>query len=274
MLPPCFRLAERVYPLVRQQTAHRMAESGHTQTEIAGRLGVSQAMVSKYLKAGPPDVPEEDQWIVVQMAEELSQQLPPPGETTNGHDTNPWCRTLYLTVGEDQQDRRHLVASLLEILGRIREAPLAAIVPAVGLNLAAAPAQARERDQVASFPGRLAYIKGCLRAHAPPEFGASRHLAQTLIQAQRDAPGVRFVANLKASDENLKATKRLEPQTIQADGEDRSAHGVARFTAPGDRFALVDPGGFGIEPALYLIDREAGSLAKRIERLAAATATP
>lgn len=273
MLPPCFRLAERVFPLVRQDAAARLAASGHSQAEIGRRLGVSQAMVSKYLKNGAPRPQEEDQWIVHQMAQEISQldvQTPPPD--AHSHDTvdNPWCRALALTTGEHQEERRRLVATLLGVLNRLQETHLAALTPAVGINLAGALPHARARSDVAAFPGRLAWVQGTLRAHAPPEFGASNHLASVLIHAQRDAPGVRLVMNLAGTGDVLDAARKSGETLVQGHPKKRDEAGVVRFTAPSVEFALVDPGGFGIEPALYLVDRDAGKVARRLERLAAA----
>ena len=269
MLPPCFRLAERVFPLVRQEAARRMAESGHTQAEIGTRLGVSQAMVSKYLKQQPPHLKEEDEWIVHQMAEEIThlhEQDPPQSDETT---TNPWCRTLALTTGEHQVDRRLVVSALLGVLKRLQETDAKPLVPAVGMNLAGALQGARSQRDVAAFPGRLGYVKGRLRAHAPPEFGASNHLARVLIRSQRDHHEVRYAVNLAGTSDILQAARKTQQTLVQPSTTNRDDSGVLEFQAPGPAFALVDPGGFGIEPALYLVDRDATSLARRLEQLAA-----
>jgi XRE family transcriptional regulator, thiamine biosynthesis regulator len=269
MLPPCFRLAERVFPLVRQEAARRMAEAGLKQAEIGERLGVSQAMVSKYLKQAEARVEEQDEWIVHQMAAEITQGEP-PGPAKNGdHPTNPWCRTLALTTGQQHKDRRAIVTGLLSVLRRLQETDPGPLVPAVGMNLAGALPNAQTPSDVAAFPGRLGYVQNTLRAHAPPEFGASNHLAQVLIKAQQEAPTVRWAVNIAGTTQVLQAARRNKQRLVDPETQHRDDAGVVDFRAPQATFVLVDPGGFAIEPALYLFDDDAGSLSRRLEALIA-----
>ncbi|MEA3203875.1 MAG: hypothetical protein QOI63_1555, partial [Thermoplasmata archaeon] len=52
-IPPCFHLADEVFPKVRAQAARRLVAQGWSQTKAAQALGLSQAMVSRHVAAPP-----------------------------------------------------------------------------------------------------------------------------------------------------------------------------------------------------------------------------
>ncbi|MBW3582764.1 MAG: helix-turn-helix domain-containing protein [Euryarchaeota archaeon] len=270
MLPPCFQVADRLYPLVRQRAAIRMRELGVTQSEIGRRLGVSQAMVSKYLKGFEPTEAETWQgWVVDAMAEELATSTSPkPQEGTE----NPWCRTLGNLVQPQDDDERRLFEEVLGFIVRLDAERLRPLVPAVNINVAAARPGATARSDVLAFPGRLAVVGGRLRAYGPPEFGASRHLAAMLLRAREDDPDLRFVVNLRGGDAVRRALRRAGAEAVESDPDERDKEGVARFRLAEGVRAVHDPGGLHVEPALYLFDPEASQLAERVDALARAMA--
>lgn len=271
MLPPCFTLADSVFPLVRQRAARLMADEGLTQSEIGRRLGVSQAMVSKYLKGEALEPEAQTAWIVEEMAQQVSAALdsvvagtPEPGQA------NPWCRTFAQTLGPADEARRAVVAETAEVVLRLEGAPIAPLVPAVNVNIAGALQDAAGREDVAAFPGRLALVRGRLRAHGPPEFGASRHLTGVLLRAREEDPSLRFVLNLRGDAAVERALRRAGEAVAEGDASQRDDAGVPLFRLDSAR-AMRDPGGFGIEPALYLLDTTGAGLAERVRRLAEAT---
>lgn len=269
MLPPCFTLADSVYPLVRQRAARLMAEEGLTQSEIGRRLGVSQAMVSKYLKGETLEPEPQTAWIVEEMAQEVAAALHGAVSGAEPGQVNPWCRTFAQTLGPEDDARRAVVAETAEIVLRLDATRLAPLVPAVNVNVAGALPDAARREDVAAFPGRLALVRGRLRAHGPPEFGASRHLAALLLVAREYDEALRFVVNLRGDPSVERALRKAGERVATADPERRDDAGVPVFALDGAR-AVLDPGGFGIEPAVYLVDASAAGLAARVQRLAAA----
>lgn len=274
MLPPCFHLADRVYPFVRQAAARRMAQAGMTQAQIGERLGVSQAMVSKYLNRAGPSPEEALQWVVDAMAEDLAGR---EEGATEGPDAtvNPWCRTFH-DVAAPAGDARHgTLAGVTEVLTRLESRVPEALVPAVNVNVAGALPGAEARDDILAFPGRLALVGGRLRAHGPPEFGASRHLASVLLAARTQDDAVRFVVNLRDAPPVQRAFRAAGEAVVRADPATRDAAGVAPFRLTGTShegrpgaWVVRDPGGVGVEPAVYVLDADPARLAERVSRVA------
>lgn len=273
MLPPCFALADRVFPLVRHRAARLMAEEGLTQTEIGQRLGVSQAMVSKYLRLELHAPEADDAWMVEEMAQQAASGLEADiAGTPDIGQPNPWCRTLAQTAGPAQSQRRALVEETARILGQMDGQPLGPLIPAVNMNIAGALEAAAHRDDIAAFAGRLAFVRGRLRAHGPPEFGASQHLSAVLLQARRTNPTVRFVVNVRGDDRVQRMLHKAHEEAVDADTDNRNDLGVPTFDLSGGARVVRDPGGFGIEPAIYLFDADPESIAKRVAKLARALA--
>lgn len=273
MLPPCFAFADRVFPHVRHRAARLMADEGLTQSEIGRRLDVSQAMVSKYLHTEPTEVARDDAWVVEEMAQQAAAGLEASvSGTPEAGQANPWCRTFAQTAGPGGDARRAVVAETAGILSRLDGEPVGGLVPAVNVNIAGATPDAEERDHVAAFPGRLALVGGRLRAHGPPEFGASQHLSAVLLAARATRSELRFVANVRADHAVRRALQRLGERVADADGAARDAHGVPAFSLDDTHTAVLDPGGFGIEPAVYLFAPRADVLAQRLVALARALA--
>ena len=74
-------------------------------------------------------------------------------------------------------------------------------MPAVGMNIATCLPDAEAVGEVAAYPGRMTLVDGVLRRHETPEFGASNHLANMLLQA-------------KSADSEKTAILNLRPPTL------------------------------------------------------------
>ncbi len=179
------------------------------------------------------------------------------------------CGELFRDAGLRSAERSRVLAELregLRILSGIKG--FERLIPEVRTNLVMAVEGARSLEDVAGFPGRITVVKG--RAHAPagPEFGASKHMATILLSVMRRRPELRSVICLKYSEEVLRGLRELG---FSVEFIDRDRYGsVEEYVARGWRgsAALVDPGGVGIEPIIYLFDRDATALARTVRRLA------
>lgn len=274
----CFNLRERLMPHLRAQTAQRLVGLGLRQSRVAEYLGVSQAMVSKYLRGAPvrPDgVPEAYVRGLVERAVEEVQAAQGRGSTP------PWC-PLCAPMNEHQESvapascvrgdrprdsnaRAQTLASLMDAASALRQSGLASLAPEVQVNLAmAAPNATGERD-VAAFPGRLVDVRGELKPVAEPEFGASHHLSQLLLRMRRTREDARAILCLRDGADVRRAARqaRLVVRVLKRTRVDvaipaRGLHGVD---------VLVDPGAFGIEPILYVIGRDAPQAVEKAQRL-------
>jgi predicted fused transcriptional regulator/phosphomethylpyrimidine kinase len=122
------------------------------------------------------------------------------------------------------------------------------------VNIAQAVEGAFSKEEVASFPGRLMERNGRITGALPAEFGASRHLANTLLWAMEGHPEVRSVINLgfcQGTERILESRGSL----LVLDRNTGSMEGVLKDRTGESLRYLVDPGDFGVEPCLYIFGR-------------------
>jgi predicted fused transcriptional regulator/phosphomethylpyrimidine kinase len=161
--------------------------------------------------------------------------------------------------------REAVLADLAQARKRLSQL-LARLSPEVRCNLAFALPDAKAVDAIAAFPGRLTPVSGEARPLAPPEFGASHHLAKLLLQLRQRMPARRAIVNLRWD-------------AVVADALPRAGIRLAKLVRKGDRLelpggglapALVDEGSVGWEPALYLHGDSLEEVATQVEALAVA----
>lgn len=274
---PCFNLQERMLPHLRAETARRLSGQGLRQSRIAAHLGVSQAMVSKYLRASPPP-PEGvatsllralvDRAVAAVASEEERGRLPAwcplcpqlLGPATGGEGIDACLRGERPLAADEGAA---VLENLRAAADRLRAPGIARLAPEVSVNVAMAVADAHDARGVAAFPGRLAEVRGELVPVAPPEFGASNHLAETLLRVRKSHPEIRAVACLRDDADVRRAIKDAGFQSRTL----RRQRGELVVHAPGAPDALVDPGAFGIEPITYLFGATAVDVAEKAERI-------
>lgn len=266
-------------PHIRAQTARRLSSQGLRQARIAEHLGVSQAMVSKYLRAVPkapaglaPALLQGvvDRAVASAVEQEKSGRLPA---------WCPLCPELALRTaseglvdeclrGETPPSRDEAAAvlrNLREAAERLRGGPFARLAPEVGVNIAMSTTEARDPRGVAAVPGRFAAVRGRLQPAGEPEFGASQHLSDVLLRARREAPAVRAILCIKADDRLRKAmdSAGLRSRVLRRQRGELVVD-VAPSRLPD---ALIDPGAFGIEPITYLLGSTALDVVEKAERI-------
>jgi len=133
-------------------------------------------------------------------------------------------------------------------------------IPNVGTNIAMAMPDAEKTTDVAAVPGRIHAMGGQANVPADPEFGASEHVATTVLAMGTVAPEQRGALNLKTSDALLDTLTAagLSAAEFEAGYEDR----YERLT---DLLASTEPtpevlyhrGAFGIEPITYVFGDDA-----------------
>ncbi len=106
-------------------------------------------------------------------------------------------------------DRLSVLDQLSAAVRRLESAHAADLVPEVQSNLGMGLAGARSADDVAAFPGRLIRVRRDIRSVAPPEFGASSHVARIILTAMRRDPAKRSVMNIRYDESILDACRGL-----------------------------------------------------------------
>ena len=251
-----------------QQVAKDLRSKGWSQVEIADILGTTQSTISRQIMKKPVELfASADESTIDGWAHELSQALITMGPQSNvirqrlvlefqfgGNNTLRFDKTLTgmdLDVGQEQ---RSLLRRLEWAIGRLDIRKISDAMPAVGLNIASALADAKVIEDVAAFPGKITMVDGKLRHHETPAFGASTHLANVLLQIMSNDPEKVAILNIKppllndAVDvgkiesvcENLGYKLALAPKGIIEKGSTKID-------------VLLDEGAFGWEPSLYIL---------------------
>jgi len=259
-LPPCFHLADEVFPQVRAQAARRLVAQGWSQTRTAQALGLSQAMVSRHVAAAAPAPDALVDKLTAELEAELLQGPPRQGPSR-------WCAALSATRGDDEP-----LSDLLEAERDLRQAAPLGLVPQIGLNLARALPDATSAQQVLSFPGRLIEAGGRIVTPVAPALGASGHLARCLLAVRERDPSLHAIGSVRGGPAVAKAAKalgwRVATVSSRRPGEkDPDAAVLAAIARATDPATVHDAGAVGIEPCLYLAAADARTVAHRILQL-------
>ncbi|MFB6173196.1 MAG: thiamine-phosphate synthase family protein [Halobacteriales archaeon] len=292
---PSELVVERVLPTLRAMLAAELSERGLTQEEIATHLGVTQAAVSGYVS--DPDTVEErirehprtretvehvaeglaagdlDGYDALAAVLELIEDLEDRGPVCELHEEEmPALRGLGCDLcvrggDPDVRAERETLADARRAARTLATAPGAAeAIPNVGTNVGAALPDADDLADVAAIPGRIYAVGGRVEVPANPEFGASEHVARTLLAARDADPSVGGALNLATDDALLSAAREagIDPLEFDADYEDRADHLRGRFAERGGvPRVLYHRGAFGIEPVTYVLGESAVAAAER-----------
>ncbi|MGN8217199.1 thiamine-phosphate synthase family protein [Halococcus morrhuae DSM 1307] len=282
-------VVERFLPTARSMLASELAERDFTQQEIADRLGVTQAAVSKSL-GGDGAVEErfrENERMQATMARiadgfaadtmsgyealaellELIRAFEDRGPICAVHEAEMpaldglGCDLCVRGSDDGVLAERDVLRTVRTAVRRVTNtAEIAAHVPKVGTNVATALPEAPDATAVAAVPGRIHAVGGRVLVPAQPEFGASQHVAETLLAAMAIDPSVRGALNLATSDALLAAAEEhgIDPLRFDADYESRAEHLRERFRERGAVPRVIyHEGAFGIEPVTYLLGADA-----------------
>ncbi|QPV64050.1 helix-turn-helix domain-containing protein [Halosimplex litoreum] len=298
-------VVERFLPTARAMLATSLHDRGFTQKEIADRLGLTQAAVSKYLRG---DVSVEDRFAedkrMVTTVEAIAEGF--ADGSMDGYealselldlvrvfeDRGPIC-----AVHEEEMPalegmgcdlcvrgtddavlaEREALAAVRRAARRIATEPgMAEHVPNVGTNVGTAVPDAADATDVAAVPGRLQAVNGRVVLPADPEFGASQRVAETIRAATAVDPDVRGALNLATSEALLDAARErgIDPFEFGADYEGRDERLREGFRERGGvpRVAYHE-GAFGIEPVAYVFGETATEAAALAVDLAEAART-
>lgn len=281
-------VVERFLPTARSMLAVELHERELSQRAIAARLGVSQAAVSTYLNEEHPGEPRlandlrmqetigtiadgfaegtMDEYEALTELLELVREFEDRGPICELHEAEmPALEGLGCDLcvrGPDRARRveRDVLANVREAVRRFESAAPVDHVPNVGTNVAMALPDATDATDVAAVPGRLHAMRGRVNVPSDPEFGASEHVARTLLAARSARSEAGGALNLRTSDALLSAAREAGLPTVEFDAsyEDREER-LRELLSEGEGVpcVLYHEGAFGIEPITYVLDRDA-----------------
>jgi hypothetical protein len=294
-------VVEEVLPTLRHMLIQRLAAEGLPQQRVAALVGLSQAAVSKYqagrvrvdaAMARDPRAREVADEVAQGLArgsmgefealarmEGLVRAWENRGRVCSLHEAGMaslrglGCDLCVLgsqsRILEEQEvlDNLRLAVRALE-----QRDGFASLLPNVGSNLAMARRDAADVLDVAAVPGRIYEVRGMVKVPGQPEFGASKHVAEVLLGAHSAWPEVRAALNLRYGADVARAMRGLGWRAARFDASyegRRERLAALRGKAPD---GLWHEGSFGIEPALYVLGRDAVEAAHKAVALHGALA--
>ncbi|MGP8125074.1 MAG: thiamine-phosphate synthase family protein [Nitrososphaerales archaeon] len=306
MQPPDELMVQEFLPALRHLVAKELRSQGFSQNRISSLLGVTQASVSLYLSSDSRrtysvlsalslSAEEADRYAAL-LAEDVKRNAVDAVGTLSTVWTGllgrgavcPRHRSIYpaladcdVCIREFGREGSAYSAAVSEVAEAVRRLEASqgfvSVMPEVSVNVALAVGDAQSAADVVAVPGRIVRVKGRPKAILPPEAGASRHLSRVLLLIRTRKPGVRACINLRYDKKMEAVLKRLKLRPLRIGGYPPSASGDPTIDALAKRLSsadeafdvLVDLGGSGVEPNLYLFAESpagAADLALRASR--------
>ncbi|AIF70306.1 hypothetical protein PAP_09655 [Palaeococcus pacificus DY20341] len=294
MRTPCSFWAEVISPSLRAKVAKHLYEKGFTQAQIAEKLGITQAMVSKYLSGKYKQLSEDIEVIIGEMAREIANMISYGAddeevvkytarkffELIQGELCSAYlkyanlkdpslCREIFGEIPSKGEVLETLNLALRELL---KDEKFLWLIPEIRSNFAYALPSPKGSEDVAAVPGRITNAKG--KAFAlPPEFGVSKHTAQILVDVSKVRPEIRSVINIKFDDEIERALKEAGFSFEDIEEGERDEEKTVELirmlfeNAKEPLDAVVDRGAFGIEPCVYIFGRNPLEVVEKIKKL-------
>jgi predicted fused transcriptional regulator/phosphomethylpyrimidine kinase/predicted transcriptional regulator len=307
MEPPDEMMTQAFLPSMRQLVAIRLRDEGFSQNRISALLGITQASVSMYLSAGPErarnvlgrfaltedgadaqagllaDAVRAGSTEGVGALMSLWTDLLGSGAACAYHrELHPSladCDVCIKEYGSRSGSRPAVIAEVAKAVKLLEASPdFVSVMPEVSVNIACSAAGGSSPADVVAIPGRIVRVRDRAKAMLPPEAGASAHMSRVLLMVRDRRPDLRACINIRFDGRMADVVKRHRLRTIsigehsRRGSEDATAEALRRKlrgeTATFD--AVVDQGGSGIEPNLYLFGKGAQEVAELALKLARA----
>lgn len=288
MRPPEEVFLKYLLPNIRGLLAHALKTRGYSQSKISSILGVSQAAVSGYLSKAATTyldnlksygIPPDECNLLVNS---LVGAAPEGPQRVTQVILLGWRRLL--SDGYVCQLHKSLFPELVDceiclnieaspplererILEELRQASevieiseeLLALYPEVAINIAMSLDKPSSLNDVAAFPGRIVRVGSKIVPVSKPSFGASKHLASILLGVIRISGEKRCVMNLRLVDgveEAVASTGyklvKTNPTNKVRNENDVVFDVIEAVKRERDADVVLDEGGIGLEPAIYV----------------------
>jgi predicted fused transcriptional regulator/phosphomethylpyrimidine kinase/predicted transcriptional regulator len=292
MYPPDEIMTDVFLPSLRSLISIELMKRGFSQSKISKLLGITQPMVSTYVNSGASESMKKlyslglsdenisheinfliqliltNQYSAVEYLLNMWQKLLAGGKVCplhvkmypqlKGCDV---CMRMYSSHAD-----KDAILKEIERCAKIIESSqsFVSIIPEVSSNIARCKDDASAPSDVAAIPGRIIRVGNNARASSKPEFGASKHLSLILLEARKKRKDVNSVINIKFDRKIYGIIRKLGLKIVTIEGpypeaEDRVAEAFKiRLKEWREDFdVLIDKGGKGVEPNLYIFGKDA-----------------
>lgn len=194
-----------------------------------------------------------------------------------GHGPVNPLATLYLDA-----ERQAVLSNLKQAVAVLEEhGDVSQLIPESQSNIGMALSRADLLSDVAAIPGRIVRIGSRVKSSSCPEFGASSHIANTVLVALKHDPEMKAAMNVKYSPKLVETCremgllvssydrskeppeiKRVEGRTTQW-GAEEAIRSVGKVPD-----VIYHTGDMGKEPMIVLLGRDALTVARKVVELA------
>ena len=256
-------LTGNLFKELRGRACRILSEEGWTQANLGRALGVSQVMAGNYLHTLPTHHNEPIESNLQEAAVSLSEML-------KTGDASRWVLKIVVDDQEliinfpVQDTREKMLIKITEMRKRL-ESSIPLLSPQVRVNIAIASNDAVDSSDIVAFPGRLTPIGGKARPLSSPKFGASSHLSELLLYLRKLGSNVLVIINLRWDSIISELLNNLDVNSAKLirNGDDLSINDLTL-----EAEALIDEGGYGFEPSLYIVSHSQNRVCKIVEDLA------
>ncbi len=248
---------------LRGRTCRLLSNEGWTQSNLGNALGVSQVMAGNYLHTLPTRYSEP----IESNLQEASLSL---AEILKSEDVSKWSLNITandqtFSINFPSQDNKERILNQISDMRRRLESIIPLLSPQVRVNIAIASNDATSSSDIAAFPGRLTPIGDKARPLSSPKFGGSSHLSDLLLELRNFDSSIQTIINLRWDPIVYEALKKLNIKYVKLirEGDDLL---ITKETVKSR--AMIDEGGHGFEPSLYIFSSDSDSVCQIVEDLA------
>jgi hydroxymethylpyrimidine/phosphomethylpyrimidine kinase len=187
-----------------------------------------------------------------------------------------------MAVLYDEAEKVQVLDEIREAVRIIESAPVMRdLVAECQMNIGMALEYTSGPEDIAAVDGRLTKHIDRVKAEGAPRFGASRHIASTLLAVREYEPSLRCAMNLKYSEEPVEVMEKMgllvsfydrrdEPEEFkEIEGmTTRWGSGEAMKRVSGVPDAIYHKGDWGKEPMIVLLGQTPSEIAERAIRIA------
>jgi len=248
---------------LRGRTCRLLSNEGWTQSNLGNALGVSQVMAGNYLHTLPTRYSEPIESNLQEASLSLAEIL--KSEEVSKWSLNITANDQTFSINFPSQDDKERILNQISDMRRRLESIIPLLSPQVRVNIAIASNDATSSSDIAAFPGRLTPIGDKARPLSSPKFGGSSHLSDLLLELRNFDSSIQTIINLRWDPIVYEALKKLNIKYVKLirEGDDLL---ITKETVKSR--AMIDEGGHGFEPSLYIFSSDSDSVCQIVEDLA------
>jgi len=278
---PWLYVFEELYPYVRSVMAVKFSKANFKQVAIADILGVTQAMVSKYLGGTVKRPPREFEKVLRGIGEEIAEFILAGGSKEEAmvllverfnelFSERKFCELYSRYAKIDERNCpiilnvvsptvEPLKALSMALQRLLQDAVFPNLIPQVRSNFVFCLFNAKEIFEVAGIPGRITRVGS--RAFAlPPAYGASSYLAKVLLKVHKKDPKIRSILNIRYGEDILSALNSSNLEYLVVTSLEEVISSIETFPD-----VIIEEGDRSREPGTYILGRSPFDVLRKLK---------